>query len=261
MNYDHFMWVFILALMGAATGSFANVVIYRVPKMLFYPDVYFNLFLPRSRCPSCETTLSWRNNIPLLSWYLLRGKCAHCHTSINYRYPMTEALFTVMAALSAYLFPFSSTAIIFIFLFLIFWCLAVIDLQHGLLPDILTQPLIWSGFLYCQFFNSHIYLETAVTGAIAAWLSLWLIYWLVFFLIGREGLGYGDMKLFAGIGAWNGWEPLPIIMLCATSLTLIFPFLKLLRKKDNWYGSSPFGPGLAASGGIYWIFKELSMNI
>lgn len=242
-----------MALAGAAVGSFANVVIHRVPLMLHNPDPAFTLFLPRSRCPACGAMLRWWQNIPLLSWCLLRGRCARCQANIGWHYPLTELLFTLASALLAYFLPTSPVAPMAILLLLLLWSLAIIDLQHGLLPDMLTQPLVWAGLLCCVMGISRISLEEAVTGATVGWLSLWLIYWLVFYSTGKEGLGYGDFKLLAGLGAWNGWEALPQIVLWAACFTLIFPLWRMLLRRADWRAASPFGPGLAASGGIYWL--------
>lgn len=257
MIFEIGSWIAIVALTGAAAGSFANVVIHRVPLMLHNPDPRFTLFLPHSHCPACGTMLRWWHNIPVLSWCLLRGRCAGCQGRIGWHYPLTELLFTLAAALLAWLLPALPTTLMAILLLLLLWPLAAIDLRHGLLPDMLTQPLIWSGLLCCVIGISRIRLEDAVVGAVAGWLSLWLLYWLVFYTTGKEGMGYGDFKLLAGLGAWNGWEVLPQIVLWAACFTLISPLWRLFRGRTDWRDALPFGPGLAASGGLCWLAGEI----
>lgn len=258
MISDTGIWMVIMALTGMVTGSFANVVIHRIPLMIHNPDPHFTLFLPRSRCPACGEALRWWQNIPLFSWCILRGRCAECQAAIGWHYPLTELLFTFTAILLAYLLPVPATALMAILLLLLLWSLAAIDLRHGLLPDMLTQPLVWSGLLCCIIGISRISLEEAVTGAMVGWFSLWLIYWLVFYSCGKEGMGYGDFKLFAGLGAWNGWEALPQVLFWAACFSLVSPIWRLVQRRTDWREAIPFGPGLAVSGGLYWLVAEIS---
>lgn len=229
MSSDTGFWIAIVALTGAMTGTFARVLIHRIPLMMHSPDPGFTLFSPRLRCT------------------VKRG----------YHFPLTELLFMLSAVFLAYLLPQSFSVMMAILLLLLLWSLAVIDIRDGLLPDMLTQPLVWFGLLCCVVGISRISLNEAVTGAIGGWLSLWLVYWLMYYSTGKEGLGYGDFKLFSGLGAWNGWEALPHILLWATCFTLLFPLWRLLQRRVNWRDAYPFGPGLAVSGGIYWLVAEM----
>ena len=258
MVADTGIWMAIAALTGAATGSFTNVAIYRVPLMIASPDPRFTLLLPRSRCPVCEVPLRWWHIIPLLSWCMLRGRCAACQVRIGWRYPLTELLFTLSAPLLAYWLPTPEAVMMAILLLFLLWSLAVIDLRDGLLPDMLTQPLVWSGLVCSMAGIGRLSPQEAAAGAVAGWLSLWLLYWLVFYATGKEGMGYGDVKLFAGLGAWNGWEALPQILLLAVCLSLVFPVWRYVQRATNWRDAVPFGPGLAASGGFYWLAGEIS---
>lgn len=259
MSVEREIWMTIVVLTGVATGSFANVVIHRIPLMIYNPDPRFTLFLPRSHCPVCGETLRWWQNIPILGWCLLRGRCAGCQVEIGRHYPLTELLFTFTSLLLAYLLPSPTSVLMAIMLLLLLWSLAAIDLRHGLLPDMLTQSLVWSGLLCSVMGFSRITLEEALTGAVAGWLSLWILYWLAFYSTGKEGMGYGDFKLFAGLGAWNGWEALPQVLFLAACLSLISPVWRLIQRR-TWRDAIPFGPGLAASGGLYWLAGEISWS-
>lgn len=226
---DSSLLIAIAALMGAVTGFFARVLIHRVPLMMHSPDPGFTLFSPVLRCPA----------------------------KIGWHYPFTELLFSLSAVLLVCLLPQLPSALMALLLFLLLWTLAAIDLQHGLLPDMLTQPLVWAGLLCCVSGISRLSLGEAVTGAAVGWFSLWTLYWLVFCSTGKEGLGYGDCKLFAGLGAWNGWEALPHILLLATGFTLLHPLWRLIQRRVDWRDAYPFGPGLSVSGGMYWLVAEM----
>lgn len=258
MIFENELWIVVMALIGATIGSFANVIIHRVPKMVCNPDPHYTLFLPRSNCTVCSATIRWWQNIPLISWLVLRGKCARCHVKIGRHYPLTELLFTFSGVFFASVLPIPLMAIFGLLMLLLLWSLACIDLRYGLLPDMLTQPFMWLGFLLCIIGVSRISLEEAVVGAMTGWIFLWTTYWLVFYSTGKEGLGYGDFKLFAGLGAWNGWEALSHILFYAACLTLLIPFSRLLQGRIDWRNSAPFGPGLTVSGGLYWLVNEIN---
>jgi len=225
---DSGLWIAIAALTGAATGNFARVLIHRVPLMMHNLDPGFTLFSPRSHCPAKT------------------GSC-----------PFTELLFAFCAVLLTCLLPKPIVVLMAILQLLLLWSLTIIDLRYGLLPDMLTQPLVWSGLLCCVLGISRVSLGEAVTGATVGWLFLWLMYWLLFYSTGKEGLGYGDFKLFAGLGAWNGWEALPHILLWATGFTLLHLLWRLIQQRVGWRDAYPFGPGLSVSGGIYWLVAEV----
>lgn len=262
------------ALLGLIVGSFLNVVIYRLPLILdrqwraecaqaeassvpparSEQPARFNLIVPRSACPSCDRTISAIHNIPVLSFVLLRGRCAYCHSPISLRYPAIELLtgaLTVLVVLRFGLQPATVCALLVTW-FLI--ALAFIDVDHQLLPDSLTLPLLWLGLLASltgwSAMGSNLPADpvSAIGGAAAGYLSLWLIYHGFRLLTGKEGMGYGDFKLLAALGAWLGLQMLlPIVLLSALVGALVGMTLILLRRQDR--GTPiPFGPFLAAAG-------------
>ncbi len=253
-------------------GSFLNVVICRLPKMLerewleqcaelkgerLAPAPHFNLIIPRSACPQCGKPIAVLENIPLLSYLVLHGKCSGCGAPISKRYPLVEALCGVLSAIIAWRFGFGMTALAAM---LFAWCmiaLTFIDLDTQLLPDDITLPLLWLGLLFNLdgvFVDLKVDLKSAVIGAPAGYLSLWAVYWLFKFATGKEGMGYGDFKLLAAIGAWLGYKMLlPVILLssfvgAAVGITLI------LTKGRSRNVPIPFGPYLAAAGLIALIW-------
>ncbi|WP_407644282.1 prepilin peptidase [Erwinia psidii] len=237
-------------------GSFFNVVIHRVPRMIFQSSCHqYNLFFPRSHCPECYVSLCWYHNIPVLSWLCLRGKCHSCKTDIAVSYPLTELLFMITALLMSY---YESNVIEIIFTF--FFCgtllsLALIDLRYTLLPDMLTLPLLWGGLLFHTLPDeSGLMLQDAVFGAVAGYMTLWLLYWIFYALTGREGLGGGDFKLLAALGAWSGWKALPIILLLAASTGIIMVFAARVLKNKKFRDEIPFGPSLAFAGLVCHFF-------
>ena len=257
MTIDYFIIISFNALFGGVLGSFATVIIHRLPQMVYNFDNNYTLFLPRSHCPNCRSILQWWQNIPLLSWLYLRGKCFKCQVKISLIYILTELLFMLASIIFTFIYGDQLSVMVALLLFLMLWCLAIIDLTHQILPDALTGALLWSGLICCMIGVGNLNLERAVTGAIAGWVSLWMMYWLVYYCMGKEGMGYGDIKLFAGLGAWNGWELLPQLLFVATCLTLLCPLFRLLTKQDNWKNALPFGPGLAASGGGIWLVNQI----
>lgn len=254
----------LVGLLGLLFGSFLNVVIYRLPKMMeaqwdrdcaehlgqtpATPAASFNLMTPRSRCQSCGHTLRWYENIPVLSYLALRGRCKACNARISPRYPLVElataGLFTLCA--QRWGITFSTLA----------WCgfaatlltLALIDWDTTLLPDDLTLPLLWGGLIAATAGWTQVDLRTALWGAVAGYLSLWLIYWGFKLLTGKEGMGYGDFKLFAALGAWFGWPALlPIILISSVIGAVIGIALKFSSGLREG-GYIPFGPFLAGAG-------------
>ena len=258
----------LVAFFALAIGSLLNVIIYRLPLMLrasfskdcrsflqlpAEPDNVINLFFPRSFCPNCRMIIPAKYNIPLLSYCWLRGRCKNCHQPISARYPLVEILSCLLALLSVWHFGFSLN-LIFVLLFVwIIIALFFIDLEQQLLPDSLTLSLLWLGLIANtqSLFTS---LPNAVLSAVFAYLTLWLFIKLFYLLTARIGMGNGDFKLFAALGAWFGWEQLPLILLFASfvgAITGIF-YLRLQKKtKDT---PIPFGPFLCLAGllSLFW---------
>ena len=268
---DHRLWPVLAGLAGLCTGSLLNVVIYRLPRMLQQQDEEyarrlngqitpvaaepdtFNLFLPASHCPQCKTPVAWYDNIPLFSWILLRGRCRHCHQKISVRYPVVEALMALTAAAAACWLPPGISCLLLSAFGALLLSLALIDYDCQLLPDSLTLPLLWLGLIW-HCVNNPAFLPQAIAGAIAGYLTLWLIYWGARLLSGREGLGYGDFKLLAALGAWFGWQSLPLLLLIAALLTLATMVPQLCKNRRlRWLQPTPFGPGLAAAGCLLMI--------
>ncbi|KHJ51546.1 methyltransferase [Vreelandella venusta] len=248
--------------LGLCLGSFLNVVITRLPVMLMRqwrnealialeqpPEAYprFNLAYPASLCPSCEHAIAWHDNLPLLGWLKRRGRCANCHTRISPQYPVVELMGGLLAVAVVQL---HGATLVSLFLYaacLTLLVLAVIDLRTYLLPDILTLPLLWMGLLY-QLLFQPLMLPSAVIGAMAGYLILWSFYWLFKLLTGKEGMGFGDFKLLAGLGAWLGWEMLPLLLIVSAGLGAIIG-LGVQAMMPKLRGQPmPFGPFLALAG-------------
>ena len=244
-----------LFIFGLCIGSFLNVVIARLPGLIDRQlsdqseQPVANLIRPGSRCPTCKHKIQWMENIPLVSYIFLKGKCRHCSTPISIQYFWVELLTGILFALCYLRFGISIILFWSLLLTSLLIVLAIIDLNTWLLPDSITLPGIALG-LVCNFFNHFSSLKDAILGAIAGYLILWTIYQIHHRLTGREGMGYGDFKLLAMLGAWLGWYSLPIIMLIS-SLTglIIFIVLKVFYKFDHTQ-PLPFGPFLAIAG---WI--------
>ena len=258
-------------LVGLIIGSFLNVVIYRLPLMLqanwkqqcheylqmplVADNKPINLMLPGSHCPTCKTPVKPWHNIPLLSYVLLRGKCAYCHSSIPLRYPLVELLTAGSSALLAWHFGYTTALP---FALLLTWgliSLSFIDIDTQLLPDEITQPLLWLGLLLSMFqvfANS----SDSITGAVAGYLSLWSVYQGFKLATGKEGMGQGDFKLLAMLGAWLGWQYLPlIILLSSLSGAIIGVSLIVLGGRDAQQ-PMPFGQYLALAGWVSMIWGE-----
>lgn len=267
--FEYYPWLFVASasLLGLIIGSFLNVVIYRLPKMMerewrqecaeYFPESNIQapegkltLSTPRSTCPSCQTPLRIIDNVPVISWLLLRGKCAHCHAPISARYPLIELLTAAMSFLVAQHFGFSYFTIALLFFSYVLIAATFIDLDTMLLPDQLTLPLLWAGLSLSLLGVSPVTLQDAVIGAIAGYLALWSVYWLFKLATGKEGMGYGDFKLLAALGAWLGWQLLPLIILLSSLVGLVFGIIQLRLKKQGIDKAFPFGPYIAIAG---WI--------
>jgi leader peptidase (prepilin peptidase)/N-methyltransferase len=258
----------IAGIFGLLIGSFLNVVIYRMPKMMQREsDNYvasesglplphtdkFNLMVPRSKCTHCGHQITALENIPVLSWLALRGKCSQCKAPISARYPVIEAVTGLLSA--ALVWQFGSgwmglSTLLFLYLLV---AMTFIDADTKLLPDDLTYPLLWAGLLV-NLNGTFVPLADAVIGAAAGYLVLWSIYWAFKLLTGKEGMGYGDFKLLAALGAWLGWTMLPTIILLSSLVGAVVGICLILfvkRARDN---PIPFGPYLAAAGLIALMF-------
>ncbi|MDR2626228.1 MAG: A24 family peptidase [Zoogloeaceae bacterium] len=261
-----------LGVLGLMIGSFLNVVIYRLPKMMEaawlaqYAEVHaeadvgegtvketFNLATPRSRCPHCGHPISLLENIPVLSYLCLRGKCRACRAPISPRYPLIELAAALLGLAAAWRFGPGVQAMAAALLLWALLALAMIDLDTQLLPDAITLPLLWGGLL-CNLSGQFVPLSQAVIGAMAGYLALWSVYWLFKLVTGKEGMGYGDFKLLAALGAWLGWQLLPLIILFSSAVgAIVGGFLIVLAKRGREV-PIPFGPYLAMAGviAIFW---------
>ena len=264
--------VFIISLL---IGSFLNVVIHRLPLMMerewrLQAEVLlaqtsqqesaqpYNLIVPRSACPKCHTQISALHNIPVISWLALKGRCAHCKNPISARYPLVELVTALISAIVAWRFGFTwyMAAALVMTWFLV--ALSVIDLDHQLLPDTLTLPLLWLGLSFSLQPNvlSTVTPQEALLGAMAGYLSLWLVYQGFKLATGKEGMGYGDFKLLAALGAWLGWQMLPLIILLSACVGAIVGIgLIVFRGRDHSI-PMPFGPYLAAAGWVALLWGQ-----
>lgn len=259
-----------VGLLGLCVGSFLNVVIHRLPKIMerewhvqcaelrgeehSVAGEPLSLSRPRSRCPSCGHQITALENIPLISYLLiLRGKCSGCQTPISPRYPIIEAITGLMSAYVAWHFGPTIQAAGALLLIWALIALAAIDLDTQLLPDSITLPLLWLG-LAINLWGSYTDLPSAVTGAMLGYLALWSVFWLFKLATGKEGMGYGDFKLLAALGAWLGWQMLPIIILLSSVVGAIVGIALIVVSRHGRNVPIPFGPYLAAAGGIalFW---------
>ncbi|MES0371214.1 MAG: prepilin peptidase [Mariprofundaceae bacterium] len=229
---------------GLIFGSFANVCVHRIPLRI-------SVVSPGSRCPSCETAIAWYDNIPLLSWLLLGGKCRHCKAAISFRYPLLELFMGLSWAALAWHFGFSVELLQALFLVSLLWVLTLIDLETGLLPNVLTFPGIGIGLIFAYWLG---YVQDAVIGAVIGYGAFWLIARIFLLITGREGMGYGDFKLLAMLGAFMGWQALPFIIFASSFVGAILGSVLLLVAKKHMRAEIPFGPYLAVAGMVWFIW-------
>lgn len=268
------MW-FIVLLVGLCLGSFLNVVITRLPVMLMRgwrsearaalalsdePTQRFNLAAPGSMCPRCETSIAWHDNLPLIGWVKRRGRCAACQTRISVQYPLVELAGGLLALSVLALYGLTPQALFIYGACLSLLALAVIDFRTQLLPDVITLPLLWAGLIYQLLFQPFM-LSSAVIGAMAGYLILWSFYWLFKLITGKEGMGFGDFKLLAALGAWLGWSFLPLMLILSAGLGAIVGLvaqtcLPQLRGKPM-----PFGPFLALAGWVALLVGDELMAL
>lgn len=258
------------AIIGLLFGSFANVVIARLPVMMQRqwqqehteldsaeqpPAERFDLAFPGSHCPQCETQLRWFENIPLFSFLFQRGACRHCQHPISWRYPLVETSSALLTACCIYVFGFTGLGwayAVFVYMLLVLTC---IDKQHMLLPDQLTLPLVWLGLL-ASIWLTPVTPTDAIIGATVGYLALWSVFWLFKLLTGKEGMGYGDFKLLAALGAWLGWQMLPMIILLSSIIGAVIGLVMIVINRHQQGQPLPFGPFLAFAGLLALFFGE-----
>ncbi len=270
---------------GLLIGSFLNVVIYRFPRMLEMQwqaeatefiaataensgagvqepiQPRFNLAQPRSRCQSCDHQLRWFENLPLLSYVALRGKCSVCKAAISVRYPLVELLTGALFAYCAYRFDLSTTGVAWAFFCAMLLAMAFIDWDTTLLPDDLTLPLMWAGLVASAVHVIEVPLFDSVIGAAAGYLSLWLIYWAFKLATGKEGMGYGDFKLFAALGAWFGWPALITLILLSSVVGAIVGLAMKFTSRLREGGYIPFGPFLVGAGLLAFFMGPQNLQV
>ena len=256
------------AVIGLCVGSFLNVIIHRLPRMMERgwevqcaelagrepaPAPRYDLMVPRSTCPSCGHRITALENVPVASWLVLRGRCSACRARISARYPIVELAAGVAALAAIVKFGPTWTGLAACGFLWTLIALAFIDADTQLLPDDLTLPLLWAG-LVANLFGLFVPLASAVIGAVAGYLTLWTIYWLFKLIRGKEGMGYGDFKLLAALGAWLGWAMLPQIVLVASVLGAVGGILAMVVRKRDGAAPLPFGPWLAGAGAVALFF-------
>ena len=269
------MWVAVAGVLGLLIGSFINVVVHRLPVMMqrewqaqcaelqgqAIPETEpYNLARPASTCPSCGHAIAWYENIPILSWLWLRGRCSACATPISSRYPLVEFLAGACAAYAAWHFGFGLQGVAACFFLWLLVAMTFIDLDTYLLPDSLTFLLLWLGLLV-NLQGLFVPLVSAVIGAMAGYLSLWLVYHGFRLLTGKEGMGYGDFKLFAALGAWLGWSMLPLVILLASLIGALIGIAMILFAGHDHAKPIPFGPYLAVAGVIAMFWGKPLMSL
>ena len=260
-------------IIGLMVGSFLNVVIHRLPKMMeadwrkqciefLYPDQVagkpdiaprYNLIVPRSTCPSCGHMIGAIENVPIVSYLFLRGKCRACKSPIGIRYPLVEGLTGILTMITAWHFGVSGAAAFAIIYVWALIALTFIDADTTLLPDDITLPLLWLGLL-ANLAGTFVDIRSAVAGAAGGYLILWLVYWAFKLFTGKEGMGYGDFKLLAAIGAWLGWQLLPLVVLLSAAVGTVVGVAGIIFQGREKGAKLPFGPYLAAAGFIALIW-------
>jgi leader peptidase (prepilin peptidase)/N-methyltransferase len=275
------LFIAVCVFFGLMIGSFLNVVIHRLPIMMDNamrdecaelagkePEARprYNVVTPRSACPKCKAPITALQNVPVVSWLALRGKCAGCGTKISARYPLIEALTGIASGLVAWRFGFGMLALAGLAFTWILIALTFIDLDTKLLPDVITYPLLWIG-LALSTTNpvwavnaAPVTPSAAIFGAITGYLVLWSLYWIFKLLMNKEGMGYGDFKLFAAFGAWFGWKMLLPIMLCASLVGSVVGIYVLRQQKKGFDTQIPFGPYLAAAGWLFMLIGHASVD-
>jgi len=266
--------VLLFGILGLAVGSFLNVVIHRLPQMMerqWQDEVEqskgaepaarepFNLMVPRSRCPQCGHLIRWNENIPVLSYAILRGRCSACAAPISVRYPLVELGTALLFAYCAWHWGATTTALLWSGFSAAILALALIDWDTTLLPDDITLPLLWAGLVASTLQWTAVPLPAAIWGVVAGYVSLWLVYWAFKLITGKEGMGYGDFKLFAALGAWFGWPALVPIILMASVIGAVIGLAMKFSSGLREGGYVPFGPFLAGAGLTAMVFGPSSI--
>ncbi len=266
--------VLLFGILGLAVGSFLNVVIHRLPQMMerqWQDEVEqskgaelatrdpFNLMVPRSRCPHCGHLIRWSENIPILSYAMLRGKCSACAAPISVRYPLVELGTALLFGYCAWHWGATATALLWSGFSAAVLALALIDWDTTLLPDDITLPLLWAGLVAATLQWTAVLLPAAIWGVVAGYVSLWLVYWAFKLITGKEGMGYGDFKLFAALGAWFGWQALVPIILMASVIGAVIGLAMKFSSGLREGGYVPFGPFLAGAGLTAMVFGPSSI--
>ena len=260
---DPIVFIALCSVIGLIIGSFLNVVIHRLPRMMesdwrrqcaelagtppMESAEPYNLATPRSACPHCGHAITFWENIPVISWLALRGRCSACGASIGMRYPLVELATAVLFGLAAWQFGAGFQAVAVLLFIACLLALTVIDLDTQYLPDAITLPLCWAGLLV-NIPATLVELPAAVIGAVAGYLSLWLVYWGFKWITGKEGMGFGDFKLLAAIGAWLGWKMLPLVILASSVVGTVVGIVMIVLAGRTRETPIPFGPYLAAAG-------------
>jgi len=272
LQQNNTLFIALSIIIGLMVGSFLNVVIHRLPKMMEQEwhnnclelqgkeipiATKYNLCQPRSACPHCGHNISALENIPIISYLALRGRCKGCKTPISMRYPLIEALTGALIGAISWKFGYTSITLMAWIFALALITLTFIDFDTQLLPDDITLPLLWLGILF-NLNTGFTDLKSAVIGAMAGYLVLWSVYWLFKLIRGKEGMGYGDFKLLAAIGAWFGWQLLPAVVLLSSTLGAIIGIALIVVTKRGKEVPMPFGPFLAI-GGIAALFFGQSL--
>ena len=271
-NYPAILY-FAAAILGLIIGSFLNVVIHRLPRMLEQdwieqcqtllesqdppqnPEPSYNLVTPGSHCPACNHKITAKENIPVISFLIQKGKCSACGIKISWRYPMVEILTAVLSLAVIWKFGFSAQALAALLLTWALIALAFIDLDCQLLPDNITLPFLWLGLLI-SLFVIFVPLQASVIGAISGYLSLWIIFQLFKLATGKEGMGFGDFKLYALLGAWLGWQMLPLVILLASAVGAVLGLATIIFRGADKNQPIPFGPFLCSAGWIALIWGD-----
>ncbi|HIQ14954.1 MAG TPA: prepilin peptidase [Leucothrix sp.] len=266
-------FLIVVGLFSLLIGSFLNAAIYRIPIMLQQswreeceelfggeseqstPKEKFNLMVPRSQCPSCGHMITALENIPVLSYLFLGGKCSSCKNKISIQYPVLEILTTLVSVFVAWNFGFGWQTLAALLFTWVLILLSMIDAKTMLLPDNLTLPLMWFG-IAVNYHGLFVDLQSSVLGAMFGYLSLWSLFHLFKLITGKDGMGYGDFKILAAIGAWGGWQILPFTVFAASTLGAIIGILLIVIQRNKESQPIPFGPWLALAGFIGFIWRD-----
>jgi len=241
--------VMLLGVVGLMVGSFANVCVHRIPRGE-------SIVFPGSHCPNCDHAIAMYDNIPLFSWLILKGNCRHCSQAIAWRYPLLEMVMGICWAGLAWHYGVTAELAVALLLFSLLWILSVIDLETYLLPNVLTYPGIGVGLICSYWLGGVAGGQAALIGALAGYGVFWLVARLFLMLTGREGMGYGDFKLLAMLGAFMGWQALPFIILASSVVGTVVGIVFLLLARRGMRAEIPFGPYLAMAGMIWFVWGQ-----